>query len=221
MKRWILCSLVLLATFAAGFASALFLTFRHASYEEEHFRSSIAELRQRIFGQNYFHLKGVFPEIESQLTAFDPAKGTGSITLSYIGGMDGSIGGSDLHLQLRADGSLYSEDHGNRKLVTTIPPDRCAAVFRRVLTSGILNYSEGVIELKKDLLPPNGWTSVTDNPNTEIRVSVPELKAEQTVSIYAPAVELENFPDIIEFQLITQLEKEILDLVPKDHPLWK
>lgn len=187
---------------------------------EEHFRSLIAELRQRIYGPNQFHLAD-FSEAKAQLDAFDPAKSAGSITLSYIGGMDGSIGGSDLHLQLRADGSLSSDNHGRRRLITTIPPERCAAVFRRVLTSGLLNYSEGIIELKKDLLPPDGWKMVTDNPSTEIHVFVPELKTEQTVSVYAPDVELKNFPDIIEFQIITQLEKEILELVPKDYPLWK
>jgi hypothetical protein len=225
VKRGLLFSFLLLVGFAAGFTSALLLvSYSRHDYDKEReaeFRRSITELRRRIYGQNDFHLKGVSPETESQLTAFDPAKSTGSITVSYVGGLDGSVRGSDDHLQLRADGGLYSEVHGSSQLITTIPPNRCADVFRRVLTSGILNYSEGVIELKKDLLAPESRSSVSDVPNTVIRISVPELKAEQTISICGSDNELENFPDIVEFQLISEIEKEIFDLVPKGYPLWK
>jgi len=216
MKRWFFYSLVLFIAFAAGFAIALHLTSRRVCFEEERFHRSIAELRQRIYGENHFHLNGVFPWNEPDLANFNPAESTGSITLSYTGGM----GGTNPCLQLDADGSLYHGTHGNKQFLTTIPPDRCADIFRRVLSSGILNYSEGVIELKKALLSPNRWVSVTDGAITEIRVSVPELKAEQTVSIYMPDSERECFPDIIEFQIILQIEKELLDLVPKGTPPW-
>lgn len=185
--------------------------------EIKQWQVNVKSLRQEIYGSNNFHRRDASPEIRTQLTDFSPSKSAEYITLGYVGG----LGSSDLHLSLYGDGTLYSEVRGKRQLISTIPHDRCKSFFHRVLTSGILNYSESVVALKKDLLAPNTRRGVTDLPRTEIHISVPDLNVEQVISVYAPVVELANFPDIVEFQLIVQLEKEILSLVPKDYPLWK
>lgn len=75
--------------------------------------------------------------------------------------------------------------------------------------------------MKRDLLLPQSWKGVTDHPTTRIRISVPEMKAGLDVSVYAPEVDLENFPDIIELKLITRLKNELLALVPKNDSFWK
>jgi len=74
--------------------------------------------------------------------------------------------------------------------------------------------------LKKDLDRPISTSHANDAADVEIKISVPELGVNKTVSIYAPDVELKNFPDIIELQIFTRLEREILDLVPKGDPDW-
>lgn len=217
MKRRLLNLVLLLVIFVVGYVSAVLRVTGRDDYKDELFRSSIADIRQRTYAPNFLFLKEGVPNIESHSATFDPAKSAGSIMLSYVGG----LGGADHSLQLRGDGGLYSIVSGDARLVTTIDHDRCTALFKWFLTSGILNYSDEVVEIKRDLLPPNGWKGVTDNPNTEIHVSIPELKVDKNISAYAPRVELENFPDIIELQLVTQFEKEMLGLVPKDFPLWK
>lgn len=74
--------------------------------------------------------------------------------------------------------------------------------------------------MKKDLDRPNSISFVDDAADVEISISVPELGVNKTVSIYAPDTELKNFPDIIELQILTRLEREILELVPKGDPDW-
>ena len=91
----------------------------------------------------------------------------------------------------------------------------------RVITSGLLNYSDGIGEIKQDLARPDSMSYVTDMPVTEIRISVPELGIDKFISIYAPQVELRNYPDIVELQLVASLENEILSFVPDDDPVWK
>ena len=56
---------------------------------------------------------------------------------------------------------------------------------------------------------------------TEIHLSVPELEVEKRISIYAPQVELENYPDIIDYQLVVQMTKELRELIPKEFPQWE
>lgn len=221
MKRRNLLLLLLVAAFITGVVgSAIVSTRQSASFakaEQERFLRTVTELRQKIYGTNYFHLKGVFPDIEAQLAAFDPSQGKGSIVLSYVGGM----GGGDHFLRLEGDGSLFQEVQGRRELITKVPAERCKAFFQQVLTSGILNYSEGVIAMKEDLLRLDSISHVTDCPDTGIRISVPELGVEKFVSIYALEVEARNYPEIVDFQIVLRIEKEIRDLVPEDHLLWK
>lgn len=190
---------------------------RHREFDEEEFRERVREFRQRIFGTNYFHHEGLFTETDAQLAAFDLASSKGSIVLSYTGGM----GRGDLSIRLSSDGILTREVDGVSERITAIAPERCKTIFLESLRSGILNYSEGVIELKQDLLRPNSRIHITDSPDTNISISVPELAVEKLVTIYAPDIEAQNYPDIIEFRIFLRIEKEIRDLVPKDYPLWK
>ena len=228
MKRKILITFIALLGFVCGWICACIVLQRQFAqrqlnlqkelhYDIRKWQDNVKSLRQHIYGSNNFHRDDAAPAIKALLTAFAPSRSTEFITLTYVSG----LGDSDHGLNLYGNGTLESEVRGVRQLISTIPNDRCKSFYYRVLTSGILNYSEGIVALKVGLLDSNRSRGVTDRPNTEIRISVPELKINKTISVYAPDVELENFPDIIEFQLITQIEKEILDLVPKDYPLWK
>jgi hypothetical protein len=42
---------------------------------------------------------------------------------------------------------------------------------------------------------------------------------EKAIAAYTPEIELENYPDIIELQLLVQLEKDLLGLVPQGFTL--
>lgn len=90
----------------------------------------------------------------------------------------------------------------------------------QVITSGLLNCSDAVIEIKRDLAQPDSTMHRYDAPNTEFHIQIPELDVDKRIAIEAQ-VELRNFPDIIEYQLAASLEKEILSFIPKDDPYWK
>jgi hypothetical protein len=221
VKRAILIIVFALFFFALGWVSVCFRVQtsadeRIASAKAEH-ASEIARIRQRIYGPNYFHRKGISSEDDARLERFDPAASNGSITISYVGG----LGGADIRLQIKADGSIFVIDHGVSRKVCTLDQDRCADFFRRVLTSGILNYSADILELKLDLTHPKMSGGVMDTPMTEFKISVPELNVDKEFSICSPMSELEHYPDIIEFQLIAALENEIGSFIPKDDPFWK
>jgi len=177
----------------------------------------ITTLRQRIYGGNYLHSKGISKEDDARLERFDPVGSKGFITLSYVGG----LGDSDTHLRIEANGSVFAIEHGATRKVLTLDRDRCAEFFMRVMTSGILNFSGDVIELKVDLTYPSSRVGLIDAPNTGFHISIPELGIEKKLSLYAPPSSLlKSNPDIIEFQLVCTLEKDILSLIPKDDPFW-
>ncbi|MCW1916581.1 hypothetical protein OJ996_23540 [Luteolibacter sp. GHJ8] len=221
MRRWILLTLLSLSMLASGFVLSGYLHWTRdvARRDEDEARHAeeVAGLRQRIFGDNYFHHEGLSPEMDSRLAAFDPAKDGSRLSLSYAGGMSGR----ELHLVLSGDGSLESEENGESERLATIPAGQCRSVFLQVLRSGFLNYSEGTVELKRELLWPGSRRSVTDNPDTVIRITAPMLEIDKTVSIYTPQVELDNYPDIIEYQIFTRIEKDMLALVPEGKSPWK
>lgn len=221
MKRAILIIALALFFFSLGWVSVCFRVQtsadeRIARAEAEH-ASEIARIRQRIYGANYFHSKGISPEDDARLERFDPSTSKGSITISYVGG----LGRADTHLQIKADGSIFVIDHAVSRKICTLDQDRRNDFFRRFLTSGILNYSRDVINLKLDLTQPNTSGGVVDAPMTEFQIDVPELDIDKEFSICAPRSDLEHYPDIIEFQLIVALENEILSFVPKEDPFWK
>lgn len=200
--------------------AACFRVQRQASqrlaYMGEQQAEAIAKVRQRIYGSNYFHQKGISPEDDRRLEQFKPSDSKGSIIMSYVGG----LGGADVQLQVHADGGIFVIDHGVARNVATLDQARCATFFRRVITSGLLNFSDEVIEIKRDLARPDSTTLQYDAPSTEFRIHIPELDVDKRIAIEAQ-VELLNFPDIIEYQLAASLEKEILSFIPKDDPYWK
>ena len=163
-------------------------------------RSSMRAIRKEIYGPNYFHRKGISHEDDRRLEQFNSAGSKGSITMSYVGG----IGGADTHLQIQADGSILAIDHGVSRKVCTLDQGRCSDFFKRVITSGLLNCSDEVIEIKRDLTHPHSMTSRFDAPSTEFRIFVPELDADKRIALDAE-IELRNFPDIIEYQLVAAL----------------
>jgi hypothetical protein len=215
MKRWLITFLLIVLAFAAGFELAKQFVIFNGVRDEKRFKESINALQQRIYGDNYFHLEGIDPEGKARLNAFDPSQCDATIQLAYS-----SIWNNDCHLTLRGDGTLTSETKSSSRVVTIIDHDRCKAFFRKVLSSGMLNYSQQAVDLKKDLFTYTSIKMVSDAAYVEITISAPELQVHKTVSIYAPDVELENYPDIIELQIFTHLEREILDLVPKGDLDW-
>ncbi len=137
--------------------------------------------------------------------------------MSYVGG----YGVSDAHIRIQTNGVVMVTNNDVSREVVALDQARCSEFFMRVITSGLLNYSDEIIEIKQDLERPDSMSGVTDLPMTEIHVSIPELEIDKVISIYAPQVELRNYPDIVELQLVASLENEILSFVPDDDPVWK
>lgn len=220
MKRAISTAALVLIPFVLGWVGACIRVQHQASerlaHMEERHAEAIASVRQRIYGANYFHQKGISPEDDSRLEQFKPVDSKGSIIMSYVGG----LGGADVHLQIHANGDIFVNDHGVSRKVVTLDQERCTNFFMQVITSGLLNCSDAVIELKRDLARPDSTTHRYDAPDTELHIQIPELDVDQRIAIEAQ-VEVRNFPDIIEYQLAASLEKEILSFIPKDDPYWK
>lgn len=189
---------------------------RIARYEAEQGRLKTS-LRQRIYGSNYFHSKGISPEDDARLRRFDPAASKGFITLSYVGGM----GNNDTYLTIMCNGTVSVKERGTARKVATMDQGRCSDFFKRLITSGVLNYSDDVIDMKVDLTYPPSYAGFLHAPITEFEISVPELGIEKIISLRAPAQSLlKSNPDILEFELVAALENEILELLPKDNPFW-
>jgi hypothetical protein len=222
LRRWLLRLLflfLLCAVFASGFSLAWYCVVMDVTRRLENLDKSLRELSQGIYGTNYFHLPGVDAEGKARLAAFDPSRGSNTLKLS-----NNSVWG-DSSLSLQGDGTLISETKkGGKRTLGVIAPDRCKAVFHKVLTSGLLNFSEEVIQLKErldeKLGPWRGRKMVDDGSSVKISITVPELEVNKEISVYVPEVALENHPDIIEFKLLIELEKEIASLVPAGDPEW-
>lgn len=220
MKRPIIIALLVLFSFVLGWVCACVRVQSQASerlalLNDEHARS-IASIRNEIYGSNYFHSKGISPEDDARLERFDPAADMGFIVLSYVGG----LGGADTHLKIEGDGGVSVTEHGSTRKVLTLDRERCAGFFMRVMTSGILNYSDAVIALKMNLARPRSTRMRYDAPSSGFHIRVPALDVDKRFSLDTQ-VEPHNFPDIIEFQLAAELEKEILSFIPKEDPFWK
>lgn len=215
MKRWLVTLSLVILAFAAGFQLASHFLIVRSNRSEKRFKESIKGMQQRIYRVHNLHEERIDPESTDVLDAFDPAKSGGTIRLAYS-----SVWKDDCSLTLNGDGTLTSENKSGSRVVTTLDRDRCKAFFRKTLASGLLSYSQQTVDLKKDLDPPNSISHVDDAADVEISISVPELGVNKTVSIYAPDIELKNYPDIIELQNFIRLEHEILDLVPKGDQDW-
>ena len=221
MKRSIAIATLVLVFFALGWVGACIRVQHQASERiariEERQGEFIKGIRQRVYGSNYYHNKGISPEGDARFERFDPAATKGFITLSYVGGM----GNSDTHLTIEGNGAVSVLEHGVTRKVATMDQGRCSEFFKRVITSGVLNYSNDVIELKEDLTDPPSHAGVLHDPDTGFQISVPELGIEKIISLRAPAQsQLKSNPDILEFQLAATLENEILGFLPKDDPFW-
>ena len=221
VKRAIAITALVFVFFALGWIGACIRVQHQASERiarlEERQGEFIKRIRQRIYGSNYFNSKGISPEDDARLERFDPAASKGFITLSYVGGM----GHSNTHLKIEGNGDVSVLENGAARKVGTLDQGRCAHFFKLVITSGVLNYSNDVISLKKDLTAPTLHAGVLDAPDTRFQISVPELGIEKTILLEAPAQsQFQSNPEIIEFQLVAMLEKEILGFIPKDDPFW-
>ena len=117
-------------------------------------------------------------------------------------------------------GIFFLTAHGVTRKVCTLDRDRCVDFCMGVIKSGILNYSDAVIELKVDLDASHMRGGVQDAAMMEFHISIPELEIEKKFSSYAPWSDMKLYPDIIEFKLASTLEKKILSFVPKDDPFW-
>lgn len=220
-KRALPIAALTLISFALGWVCVCFrVQFsadeRIARVEAEQGRL-ITTLRQRIYGTNFFHNKGLSSEDDARMEGFDPAASKGFITLSYVGGM----GHSNTQLKIECNGAVSVTEHGVTRKAATMNQGRCSDFFKRVLTSGVLNYSHDVITLKKALTYPLWYAAAGLEPDTDFEISIPELGIEKTILLDAPAQsEIKSNPDIIEFQLIAKIENEILGFIPKDDPFW-
>lgn len=220
MKRPLLIVALTFVSFTLGWVGAC-LRVQHQASErladlEDQQAKSIADIRQRIYGPNSFHQKGISPQDDARLEQFDPLRSKGAITLSYVGG----LGDADIHLTIQADGKILVTDHGTSREAGRLDQERCANFFTRVITSGLQNYSDDVIEIKRDLAHPNSMAGRNDAPSTEFHIRIPELEIDKRFSL-DPEIELRNFPDIIEYQRAAALQKEILSFIPKEDPFWK
>lgn len=217
MKKAFLIALLCISSFCAG---AMYVSKHekgNREFEESRHLASIARLRQNIYGPNLFHWKSELSEANRKLSKFDASISKGFMTLSYRGG----LGASNISLRVSGDGSIYVLEPGQEnRLVCPPNPQRGADFFKRVLKSGILNYSDAVIDLKVDLLTPLRHASVSDSPQTIFDIVIPELDVDCHFAVYAPEVKSQNYPDIIEYKLALEIEKTILQLVPPDDPFW-
>ena len=220
-RRWLLrlsYLILLLTAFAAGFKLGWHFVVVDGMNQLRDLDKTRKEFCQEIYGTNYLHLHGIDKEEEARLAAFDPTRGSNTLRLSYS-----SWGGSRV-LTLRGDGTLVSETESGTRTLAVIDPDRCKVLFHKVLTSGLLNYSEEVIQMKERLdkkLKTHGTvTEVCDGSHVKISITAPEVELDKAIGIYEPEVALKNHPDIIEFRLFIDLEKEILSLVPENDPDW-
>ena len=152
-------------------------------------------------------------EKELRLDTFEPTVGENYILLSFVGG----FGAPDSKFQLNGNGELHAFTDTTNELVITIPREICKEMFSKVITNGILDYCDGVIDLKKDLLRPHLIGMVTDNPTTLVNISLPKFGIHKQISVYMPEMELENYPDIKEFQLVVDLRKDISKFLPKGY----
>jgi hypothetical protein len=200
----------LAVVFAAGFSLAWYGVVVRDAYRMDALDQKIQRLVQGIYGSNHFHIPQVDAEAQSKLAAFDPARGSNCIKLSYS-----SIWGSS-SLTLQGNGSLISETKRGVRNFERIAPERCKAVFHKFLTSGLLNYSDEVVKLKGELIrelgPRRGMHRVDDGRWVEISITVPELQVDKAIRIYEPEVELKNFPDLIELSLFIAMEQELIRL---------
>jgi hypothetical protein len=221
MKRLLASVAILFVVFAGGMYLGAFLLWRATPHEHPDLHDLMKSVPGQLYGRNYFHLPTeelhkYYPQIESQLSSFDPSTSTGSISFAHVRGKPLT----DVRLRLYGNGELYSETQGKSRLITKVTPETCKESFHRILTSGILNCSEGIVEMKAELIQRQAH-DVTPAYRYELSVNVPELDAETRIAITTPDVSAENFPEIIELTVFLKCRDQILSLLPNaDYPWY-
>jgi hypothetical protein len=209
MKRLSLLILLLLVVPLAFYGGIYFSQkrgFDRAAYLESSQAEEVRKLRQTIYGSNYFHSAAHLPKQAARLAGFDPRSQDCFLRLSYLGAKRRS-------LELRGDGTLHSTIDGRVSLVTTLGEKETKDVFLRVVSSGLLNYSESTVQLKRALAA----VKVIDGRNdTQFVISVPQLDANKVIEIHELDAEVRNVPDIIEYRLMLDFEKAMTELVPAE-----
>lgn len=186
---------------------------REQAFQEVHrWKDSVRSLGGQFYGDSLFYRPEGQSDSEARLKAFTPSETTEFISIGYFGGYTESC----KCFVLTGNGEFYSELNGERNLITKVPTDRCTAFFRQIITSGILNYSAGVLNLKMEILRPESYSGVTDTPLMRIQIWIPKLNIEKEIEVSAPEIQVKNFPDIIEFRLILELQSEMLKLASEN-----
>jgi len=193
--------------FVAGFAAALNVMIMSADARARDFEQSMAGLR----GKAYREWRSGFDE---KIANFDPSKSDAMILEEF------ESWGVRSGLRLEDDGNLVSITKSGERTLRTLEPEQCKAIFQRFLSSGIVDYSEGVVELKKDLDDSGSHTIVSDGTHCMLQIRVTELGIDKRVKIYEPESEASDYPDIIEFRIFIDLLKELRGLVPPGDPDW-
>lgn len=209
MKRWLLRLILLVCGFAPGFWLGMHWINRQRT--EAKLQEVVSRLQSQTYGSNYLDRPGIDKEADAQLAAFDPSHSECRIELGFS-----SVWGEQSY-QLSGTGEFWRTAKGKRELLITLPPERCKAFFLNMLKGGILNCSAEVIDLKEDLGQEvsHVFSEVYDASTTDIRIFVPSLKIDKAISVYAADFGLEQHPDIIEYKIITDVEKAMLGLVPE------
>jgi len=221
MKRLYLLVLFLLIVPAAFFGGTFLSTFRsrgYVAYLETSEKDRVKDLRETVYGHTLGDQARHSPEVAGKLAGFDPRTSDCALELAYIGGFRTV---RESRLELKGDGTLWSSIDKERKLLATLDEKKTRELFLRAISGGLLTYSEGTVQLKKDLALPDAHYSATDGADTEIVIRVPQFAADQKIVIYRPEMEAKTYPDIIEYRLVLEFEKEMRSLVPAGDPDWR
>ena len=221
MKRLHLLIILLLVVPLAFFGGIYFngmRAFNLAAYLEASHADEGRKIRRTIYGSNRLHSAAYSPDVAEQLSAFDPRSAKCFLRLSYVGGYRDVRENS---LELKGDGTFHATVDGRSRLLTTLQDEQTREIFVRLVSSGLMNYEEGTVQLKQELMRPSALYSSTGDAVMKLTIHVPQLSAEKIIEIYALDSVAKTFPDIIEYQLILDFEKTMTDLVPAGVNYWE
>ncbi len=162
-----------------------------------------AKQARRVCGTVYTVHTLSSPGDLKKLSAFDPAKSDSSITISYPGR-------SSWLRRLSGKSELYVNGDANLQYVRTVANELCRSMFALVLTNGILDYDEGVLAVKKDLLQRRALTELTDEFPICIEIIIPQFHINKQIS-FLPS-DLENYPEIPEYRLAVEAQNQLRSL---------
>lgn len=228
MRKKSIAALTILVVFLAGWSTASIFAQKQCAHRirlrSEEVRKNMGQQEKRIkligrkiYGDREFSRDEANLTINNKQKNFIPSNPDESVSLEYLGGMNGT----DRHWILTGDGNLFSEVGGKREFLANVSSDIRDHIFHSVIDSGILNFPEGVLSLKKDILRPDNISGATDFPMTKIRIHIPELDIDKNIIVGSPEIEQRDYPDIIEFRIIFDFEKDMLSLIRRKSDLWE